>query len=47
MFCHDKLDRDGKKFDDIKLFGPDDTSLNRHIEIVYKPCKLGVKNCKS
>ena len=41
MYCPNKLDREGKLFNDVKLFGPDDTSINRHLEIVFKPCTPG------
>ena len=45
MFCPDKYDREGKPLDDVRLYGPDDTSINRHIEIVFKPCTPGLNNC--
>ena len=47
LYCFNKLDKDGKPFADVKLFGPDDTSINRHIEIILKPCIPGVKKCSN
>jgi hypothetical protein len=47
MLCPNKNDLDGKPID-YKLYGPDSQSVNRHIEIIFKPCNpIEFKGCLS